>query len=54
MLKSYFAYYHGARCHMSLDGDAPEHREPQPPALGKVIEIPEVRGLHHRYERRAA
>jgi len=39
---------------MSLDGDAPEHREPQPSEMGKVIEIPEVGGLHHRYVRRAA
>ncbi len=54
VLESYFAYYHGARCHRSLDGDAPEHRQPQPPVMGKVIEMPEVGGLHHRYVRRAA
>ncbi|NMC71959.1 MAG: transposase family protein [Myxococcales bacterium] len=54
VLTSYFAYYHEARCHMALDGDAPEHREVQPPEMGKVIEIPEVNGLHHRYVRRAA
>ena len=54
VLTSYLAYYHGARCHMGLDGDAPDHREPQPPEMGKVIEFPEVGGLHHRYERRAA
>jgi hypothetical protein len=54
VLKSYFAYYHGARCHMALDGDAPEHRDVQPPVMGKVIELPEVGGLHHRCVRRAA
>jgi hypothetical protein len=54
VLTSYLAYYHGARCHMGLDGDAPEHREPQPPEMGRVVELPEVGGLHHRYERRAA
>jgi len=54
VLTSYFAYYHAARCHMSLDGDAPEHREAQSPEMGKVIEFPKVGGLHHRYERRAA
>jgi putative transposase len=54
VLTSYVAYYHAARCHMSLDGDAPEHREVQPPERGKVIEFPEVGGLHHRYVRRAA
>jgi hypothetical protein len=54
VLESYLAYYHGARCHMSLDGDAPEHRDVQPPAAGRVIGFPEVGGLHHRYVRRAA
>ena len=46
VLKSYLAYDHGARCHMSLDGDAPEHRDVQPPAAGRVSEFPEVGGLH--------
>jgi putative transposase len=46
--------YHGARTHLALDKDAPETRAVQPPERGKVIEIPEVGGLHHRYERRAA
>jgi hypothetical protein len=39
---------------LALGKDAPAHRAIQPPALGKVIEIPQVGGLHHRYERRAA
>jgi len=54
VLTSCFAYYHGARCHLALDGDAPEHREVQPLEMGKVSEFPEVGGLHHRYVRRAA
>ena len=54
VLTSYLAYYHGARCHMSLDGDPPEPREPQGAELGNVVAIPEVGGLHHRYVRRAA
>ena len=53
-LKSYFDYYHGARTHLSLEKDAPESRPVQPPARGSVVELPEVGGLHHRYERRAA
>jgi hypothetical protein len=52
--KSCFAHYHGARCHMALAGDAPEHRDVQPPVMGKVIALPEVGGLHHRCVRRAA
>lgn len=54
MLCAYFAYYHQTRPHLSLDKDAPESRKVQPPELGKVISIPQVGGLHHRYERRAA
>jgi putative transposase len=53
-LKSYFDYYHGARTHLSLEKDAPESRRVQPPEMGSVVELPEVGGLHHRYERRAA
>jgi putative transposase len=54
ILKSYFAYYHRSRTHLSLAKDAPEPRAKQLPELGAVIEIAEVGGLHHRYERRAA
>ncbi len=54
ILAEYFAYYNRARCHLSLVGDAPEPRAVQGPALGRVLELPEVGGLHHRYERAAA
>ena len=50
----YFAYYHEARCHLSWDGDPPEPRGAQGPELGRVIEVPEVGGLQHRYVREAA
>ena len=53
-LNSYFNYYERSRTHLSLDKDAPIPRRVQPPELGKVVELPEVGGLHHRYERRAA
>jgi hypothetical protein len=33
---------------------APKPRPVQPPALGSVEEVPEVGGLHHHDERRAA
>jgi len=48
------AYYHDSRCHLALNKDSPEHREIQPPDQGRIVEIPKVGGLHHRYERRAA
>jgi transposase InsO family protein len=54
MVRSYVGYYHQTRSHLALEKDAPEPRSVQLPEEGDVIEIPEVGGLHHRYERRAA
>jgi transposase InsO family protein len=54
ILTTYFAYYHRARTHLALEKDAPDGRRIEPPALGAIIPIPEVGGLHHRYVRRAA
>jgi transposase InsO family protein len=54
ILAKYFEYYNETRCHLSLRGDAPEPRAVQGPELGKVVEFPEVGGLHHRYERAVA
>jgi len=53
-VKSFLAYYHESRTHLSLAKDTPEPRLVHPPALGGVVAIPQVGGLHHRYERRAA
>ena len=53
-LRGYCAYYHNWRTHLSLRKDAPELRRVQPVTEGKVVEMPEVGGLHHHYERRAA
>jgi len=52
--KSYLGYYQHSQTYLSLGKDAPEPRAIQPPELGTVVEIPEVGGLHHRYQRRAA
>jgi putative transposase len=54
ILARYFAYYHRARTHLSLDKDAPDGRPIEGLEVGTVIAIPEVGGLHHRYVRRAA
>ena len=54
VLRTYLAYYHRPRCHLALGQDAPDGRAAQGPERGKVIAFPEVGGLHHRYERRAA
>jgi transposase len=52
ILSSYFDYYHYDRTHYGLGKDTPFERPVQPkPAKGsKVIELPRVGGLHHRYE----
>ena len=54
ILQIYFDYYRQSRTPLSLAKDAPASRRVQPPELGKVVELPQVGGLHHRYERRAA
>ncbi|HEX8814587.1 MAG TPA: integrase core domain-containing protein [Terriglobales bacterium] len=51
-LNSYFAYYHGSRTHLGLEKQCPFPR--QVSSTGKIIAIPQLGGLHHRYERVAA
>jgi hypothetical protein len=53
-LRSYFRYYHGSRTHLALEKDAPEPRAVEPPEHGRIVALPQVGGLHHRYVRRAA
>jgi transposase InsO family protein len=54
VLSSYADYYHRARTHLSLDKDCPHSRAIQAPRSGRIIAIPQVGGLHHRYQRLAA
>jgi putative transposase len=54
VLSSYADYYHRSRTHLSLDKDCPVPRLVMPPSIGSVVAIPQVNGLHHRYERLAA
>jgi putative transposase len=54
LLTAYLTYYHGARTPLALEKDAPTPRRVQTPTEGRVVAFPEVGGLHHRYERRAA
>ena len=53
-LKSFVVYYQESRTHLALDKDTPEPRPLQSAELGGIVAIPQVGGLHHRYERRAA
>ncbi len=54
VLRGYFDYYHRWRTHLSLGMEAPVPRAVQAADRGEVRAIPEVGGLHHHYERRAA
>jgi len=54
VLSSYVDYYHGTRTHLSLHKDCPHSRPIQRPRNGRIIAVPQVGGLHHRYERLAA
>jgi putative transposase len=53
-LHNYFAYYQRSCTHLPLGKDAPESRAMELPEQGRVVAIPQVGGLHHRYQRRAA
>jgi Homeodomain-like domain len=46
--------YHGARTHLSLQKDAPDGRPIERAEVGRVVALPEIGGLHHRYVRQAA
>ena len=52
LLREYVDYYHDDRTHLSLDKDTPSTREVQtrPSQKAKVVSLPRVGGLHHRYE----
>jgi putative transposase len=54
ILSTYLVYYNEMRTHLSLGKDAPEPRSVQPPAQGRVVEVPRVGGLHNEYLRRGA
>jgi transposase InsO family protein len=47
-------YYHRSRTHLSLGKDSPVSRPVENAKAGEVIALPQVGGLHHRYERLAA
>jgi putative transposase len=53
LLRRYFAYYNATRPHQALHNDSPYRREAQTPAAGRIAAIPQVGGLHHRYQRAA-
>src|SRR3954463_15770517 len=54
VLNAYVVYYQRSRTHLSLEKDAPIPRPIVARGDGRIVAIPHVGGLHHRYERRAA
>ena len=52
ILALYFRYYHSSRTHLGLQKQCPVPRTES--SAGRIVEIPQVGGLHHRYERVAA
>ena len=52
VLALYFRYYHASRTHLGLAKQCPLPREVS--SAGRIIEFPQLGGLHHRYERIAA
>jgi putative transposase len=54
LMTLYCSYFERSRTHLSLAKDTPILRLVMPPGEGTIVAIPEVGGLHYRYERRAA
>ena len=52
LLGEYFAYYHEDRTHLGLDKETPMERpvSNRSSPSARLVELPRVGGLHHRYE----
>jgi transposase InsO family protein len=53
ILTTYLAYYHEVRPHLALERNTPVPRSFEPRSLARVIALPQVGGLRHRYARAA-
>lgn len=53
LVRLHAEYYNDDRPHMALRRDAPVPRIVEPPSSGRVVALPRVAGLHHRYARAA-
>jgi putative transposase len=51
VLRAYLAYYNTTRPPQALDNNSPQPRVVEPSPRGRIIAIPQVGGLHHRYTR---
>ena len=52
LMREYVDYYNKDRCHLSLERDSPLSRkqERKPSEYAKVISMPKIGGIQHRYE----
>jgi putative transposase len=53
LLRAYLAYYNASRPHQALDQNSPHPRSLEPPSQKRIVAIPHLGGLHHRYQRAA-
>ena len=53
ILREYIEYYNEVRPHLSLNRNSPLPREVETSEKGKVIAVPYLNGLHHKYARAA-
>jgi putative transposase len=51
LLRRYLGYYNLSRPHQALGNNSPHPRNVQPSSRGRIAAIPQVGGLHHRYQR---
>ena len=56
VLQEYFSYYNNDRTHLGIEKESPSGRQIDERTLisDRLVELPRVGGLHHRYEWRAA
>ena len=54
VVTDYVAYYMRSRTHLGLNKDTPTPRPVMPTDTGRIVAVPQLNGLHHRYERAAA
>jgi transposase InsO family protein len=52
LMAEYVRYYHADRTHLGLAKQTPGNRKPST-GTGRVLVLPRLGGLHHRYERAA-
>ena len=52
VLRGYFDYYNNDRTHLGIEQESPVGRqiEKQTSILNRLVELPKVGGLHHRYK----